>query len=186
MNISQSRRCKCLCGSKGTVPSLTKFCTRLDLKFLWSLAIDLHAAPSTWFISASDVSSGNCKYCFMISNKPYRVASSKSSKWTLIPTLCRATNLQISRQHFIASSFVGNPSLSKPATLMMSLGHLVCALGFLHWEVLHAPICVDTSGWRFSTCSSCAFESEDLVSDMAASTDPAKIGSKINHDDPIK
>ena len=100
--------------------------------------IDLHAAPPTRFSSASDVPSGNCKYCFMISNKPCHVGSSKSSKWTLIPTLCRAINPQISRQRFIPSSFVGNPSLSKPATLMMSLGHLVCALGFLRWEVLHA------------------------------------------------
>ena len=32
----------------------------------------------------------------------------------------------------------------------------------------------------------CAFESEDSVSDIAACTDPAKIESKLNHDDPIK
>ena len=131
-NISQSRRSKCLCSSKGSVPSLTKFCTRLDLKFLWSVAMDVHAAPLTRFISASDVPSGNCKYCFMVSNKPCHAGSSKSSKWTLIPTLCRAINPQISRQRLSPSLFVGNLSLSKPATLIMSLGHVVCVLGFLH------------------------------------------------------
>ena len=71
---------------------LTKFRTRLDLKCLWSLAIDFYIAPLTRFICAWDVPSGNSKYCFMILNKPCRVGLSKSSNLTLIPTLCRAIN----------------------------------------------------------------------------------------------
>ena len=130
-NISQSSRFKCLCTWKGSLSSLTKFQTRVDLRCLCSLAIDFHATSLTRFICASDVPSGNSKNCFKVSNKPCRVGSSKSPNLTLIPTLCRAINPQISRHHFRQSSFVGNPSLSMPATFTMSVGHFVYALGFL-------------------------------------------------------
>jgi len=66
-------------------------------------------------------------------------------------------------------------------TLMMSFGHFVCALGFLRWDVLHAAVCPDTSWW-LPSWSRCALEVlEDPVYDMAACSDPAKIGSKLNY-----